>query len=63
MARYHDEDFERGRLAAEAVKASGGDAMDAALAWIGTAFDATAHENTLRRRAERLRELQRERVR
>jgi hypothetical protein len=32
--------------------------MDQTLAWIATSFDATAHDNTLRRRAERLRELQ-----
>jgi hypothetical protein len=57
-ARPIDPDMERGRLAAEAVKAAGGSAMDAALAWIETTFDETAHQNTLRRRAERLRELQ-----
>jgi len=50
--------MERGRLAAERVKADGGSAMDAALAWIGTTFDETARDNSLRARAERLRELQ-----
>jgi hypothetical protein len=55
-----DSDLERGRLAALAVKAAGGDAMAQTLAWIGTAFDATARDNSLRARAERLRELQRQ---
>ena len=51
-------DFERGRLAAAAVKANGGDAMAQTLAWIETAFDETARQNSLRERAERLRKLQ-----
>lgn len=55
MTSNPDSDLERGRLAALQVKAAGGDAMARALAWIATAFDETARENTLRRRAERSR--------
>jgi hypothetical protein len=58
MTARPDPDLERGRLAAERVKAEGGSAMDAADAWIKTSFDETARQNTLRERAERLRALQ-----
>jgi hypothetical protein len=43
----------RGRKAADAVRAAGGSAMDAALAWIATTFDETAAERSRARRAAR----------
>ena len=49
----NDPDMERGRQAAEAVRAAGGSAMEAALAWIRTTFDETAAERDRARRAAR----------
>lgn len=51
---FGDPDYLRGRLAAAAVRAIGGSELDAALAAIATAFDATARQRMLRRRARRL---------
>ena len=46
-------DIIRGRAAAAAVKARGGAAMEAAFAFIDTAFDETARARTLAEREER----------
>lgn len=46
-------DMIRGRQAAEAVRAAGGSALDAALAWIRTTFDETAAERRRAQRAQR----------
>jgi len=48
--RFADPDLERGRAAAAAVKARGGSAMEAALAFIDTAFDETARARRLEQR-------------